>query len=225
MSHAPRHRWTPEQEALLRAQYAHTRTQDLADALALPLAVVQRKAYAMGLRKACEVIAAMARERTLRPDHGSRAYRWQPGGKPWNAGVKGSTGLHPHSRQTQFKPGNRPHHWVPVGTTRVKHGTLEIKYSDDPGSPSRRWKFYGRHVWEQAHGPVPQGHLVVFRPGRASTDPAMVTLDAVELITRREIMARNTMHRLPEPLARTIQLRGVLTRAINQRTKLLKEPA
>jgi hypothetical protein len=225
MSHAPRHRWTPEQEALLRAQYAHTRTQDLATALALPLDVVQRKACAMGLRKAREVIAAMARERTLRPDHGSRAYRWQPGGKPWNAGVKGSAGLHPCSRQTQFKPGHKPHTWVPVGTTRIKHGTLEIKYSDDPGSPSRRWKFYGRHVWELAHGPVPKGHLVVFRPGRATTDPALVTLDAVELITRREIMARNTMHRLPEPLARTIQLRGVLTRAINQRTKALKDTA
>jgi hypothetical protein len=67
--------------------------------------------------------------------------------------------------------------------------------------------------------------VVVFRPGRATTDPALVTLDAVELITRREIMARNTMHRLPEPLARTIQLRGVLTRAINQRTKALKDTA
>lgn len=66
---------------------------------------------------------------------------------------------------------------------------------------------------------MPKGHLVVFRPGRKTLDAELITLDAVELITRAENMARNTMHRLPKELAQVHQLRGVLTRTINQRQK------
>jgi hypothetical protein len=41
----------------------------------------------------------------------------------------------------------------------------------------------------------------------------------VELISRRELMARNTFHALPPPLAQMVQLRGVLNRQINARSK------
>jgi hypothetical protein len=32
-------------------------------------------------------------------------------------------------------------------------------------------------------------------------------------------MARNTVHRLPKPLAQLVQLRGALTKQINKRSK------
>lgn len=215
-------RWTPELEQAMRTHYAHTRTEDLARMLGLPLHKVLGKAWRMGLHKDRSLIAELARERSNAPGHPSQAHRWAPGHRPWNAGVAGSTGQHPNSRATQFRPGNKPHTWVPVGSLRLKDA-VEIKYSDAPGPPSRRWMFLGRYLWEQAHGPVPKGHLVVFKAGRATTDPARITLDAVELITRRENMQRNTCHRLPKPLERVIQLRGVLTRAINRRAKDARE--
>jgi hypothetical protein len=38
------------------------------------------------------------------------------------------------------------------------------------GALYRNWVAVHRLVWEQAHGPVPPGHIVVFRPGRHTTD-------------------------------------------------------
>lgn len=215
----PRRMWTELEVALLRAEYATTATELLAQALGRPTARVAAKAQALGLRKSREWLAAMARERSETPGHPSQAYRFPKGIVPWNKGQPGTTGFHPNTRAAQFAKGNRPHTWVPVGSYRIKDGHLEIKYADEAGPPSRRWRLYAAHVWIAANGPVPPGHLVVFKPGRATQDPAAITLDAVEIITRREIMQRNTCHRLPKELARVVQLRGVLTRTIRQREK------
>ena len=145
--------WTPEHEQRLRDLYADHPTEDIASELGRPVHKVLAKAWRMGLRKSRECIARIARARTGESHH-SVAYRWQPGEEPWNKGVKGSIGHHPNTRATQFKPGAKPHTWVPVGSLRVKDGMLEIKYSDDKGSPSRRWRSYATNVWMQAHGPV-----------------------------------------------------------------------
>lgn len=215
--------WSADEIELLRQRYADTPTSELAAALGRPASRVLSKAHALGLHKSAELISAAARARTG-PDHASVAYRWVKGSQPWNTGIKGSAGIHPNSRAYQFRPGHKPHTWVPVGSLRIKGALVEIKYADDKGPPGRRWKFLGRHLWEQAHGPVPPGHLVVFKPGRTSTDPKAITLDAVELITRREIMVRNSMHtNLPPEVRNTVQLRGALNRIINRMAKEAKE--
>lgn len=215
--------WTPELEQRLRALYPGTRTEDIAAALGLPLGKVRSKAWNLGLRKNPELVSQMARERSADPGHASHAHRWKKGQKPWNTGTQGLVGTHPNSRAYQFKHGNRPHSWVPVGSFRVRDGVLEVKFSEEPGAPNKRWRLYGTHVWIQAHGPVPAGHVVVFKPGRATVEPDRITLDAVELITRRELMDRNTCHRYPKALEQAIQLRGVLTRAINRAARKAAE--
>lgn len=167
--------WTPQEEQYLREHYADTLTVDIAATLGVTPKRVWAKANALGLHKSLELIRAMARARTG-PDHPNMAYLWAAGRTPWNKGIPGSTGHHPNTRAAHFRPGNRPQTWVPVGSTRIKDGILEIKYSDATGPYTRRWVFYGRHLWEQANGPVPKGHLVVFRPGRADQqDPAKRT--------------------------------------------------
>ena len=80
-----------------------------------------------------------------------------------------------------------------------------------------------RLVWEAACGAVPDGHIVVFRPGRKTTDPDKITLDALELLTRAENMRRNSVHsKYPPEVARLVQLRGALTRQINRKAKEAK---
>ncbi len=80
-----------------------------------------------------------------------------------------------------------------------------------------------RLVWIAANGPVPEGHIVVFKPGRRTTELKEITPDAVELITRVENMRRNTVHaKYPRELARLVQLRGVLSRQINRKAKEAK---
>ena len=60
----------------------------------------------------------------------------------------------------------------------------------------------------------------MFRPGRASTDEARIALDALELVSRAELMRRNSRHaRYPPEVNQLIQLKGALNRKINARSK------
>lgn len=215
---APRRPWAWCDEEMLRRNYATALTADLAAALGRPVGQVHAKACALGLRKAPELLAEMARQATAAPGHGSHSSRFTPGQPAWNKGVKGSTGHHPASRASQFRPGNKPHTWQPIGTLRVVGGQLQRKVNDLPGPNWVRWHPVTRLVWEAAHGPVPAGHVVVFRPGRKTTDEAAITLDALELLSRGELMRRQSVHALyPPELGRLVLLRGALQRQIKRR--------
>lgn len=219
-----KHFWTEADVALLRQHYPTTETPVLAQALGRPPRQVLAKANAMGVHKTREFIAAIARERSLRPGHGAQACQFKPGFTPWNKGVKGVVGVQEACRATQFKPGSRPHTWVPVGSYRISaDGCLEQKVNDLPGNSNVRWKAVHRLVWEAANGPMPRGSIVVFKLGCRTLDAALITLDVVECLTRRENVLRNSVHTLPKALAELVQLRGALNRQINKRLKRAEE--
>lgn len=67
--------------------------------------------------------------------------------------------------ETQFKKGNRPHNYKPVGTIVYnKDGYKVIKVSDE-GRQRDKWVFLHRHNWEQEHGKIPPNHTVIFLDG------------------------------------------------------------
>lgn len=209
--------WTPADEDLLRRLYPATLTARIATALGRATEHVYSKANKLGLRKSEAFFARDLSGRALKGGSLSVATQFQPGGVPWNKGKS----YHAMGRSitTQFKPGIRPHTWKPIGTLRINsEGLLQRKVSDT-GYPPRDWVSLHRIVWEAAHGPVPRGHLVVFKPRRHSTDPERITLDALECIDRRELMRRNSVHRHGPEIARLSQLRGALNRQINKRTE------
>lgn len=215
----PRRRFTWVERELVRRNYADMYTAALAHVLGREVGQIHQLAQRMGLHKSRETIAAMARERAT-PDHPNRATRFQPGHVPANKGLRRPGYAPGNMAATQFRQGNRPHTWVPVGSYRVNgDGYLDRKMNDLPGPNHVRWHPVHRLVWEQAHGPVPHGHVVVFKPGRRSAVLAEITLDAVELVTRRELMARNSIASWPKELANLVRLRGALNRQINQRSK------
>lgn len=217
----PRRFWQPWEAEALRRLYSDSRTEDLARALGMTAEQVVRKANAMGLHKSIEVIAGLARERTADLAHASRAYRFKKGCVPANKGIKRPKGWAPgRMAESQFRPGQKPHTWVPVGSFRVNDdGILEQKFNDAPGPPKARWRSYAQIVWEREHGPIPPGHIVVFRDRQRLTDPHLVTVDRLECISRRENLARNSAHRYGTEISKLHQLRGVLARAINKRAK------
>ena len=109
-----------------------------------------------------------------------RGLKFAKGHKTWNKGISPkeycSKEALANMAKTQFKPGNRPHKWRPVGSERVNcDGYIEVKV----GEP-KVWKLKHRLVWEQAHGPVPDGMIIMFRDGnRQNTD-----LDNLVLVSR-----------------------------------------
>lgn len=173
------------------------------------------------LGRAARAVGLKARQLGLAK---SAAYMLKHGGRftntrvAWNRGMKG---LNLGGTATQFKPGNQPHTTLPIGTLRItKDGTLQRKISDKPGNPSVRWRGVHELVWTAANGPLPRGHIVVFKRGKWSNQEDRITLDCVECISLAENMRRNTKHRYPLEIVRLIALRGALTRQINKRKKL-----
>lgn len=207
--------WTDREIDALREHYPHRKTAEVAALLGRAVSQTYQKAGALGLRKSEEYLASPAACRLRRGDDIGAAYRFKPGQAAWN---KGASFCPPGSEKGWFGKGSKPHNYKPVGAERIsKDGYLQRKMTDT-GYPPRDWKSVHQVVWEQANGQVPTGHVVVFK-GAKTTNAADITLDKLECITRADLMRRNTVHNLPKELADLVQLRGALTRQINQRTK------
>lgn len=218
----PRHLWTAQEQALLCAFYHDTPTRGIAVALGMTEAQVYTQAFRLGLQKSRALIAEQARDHTSMPAHHSHRSRFGKGNVPWNKGTHWTSGG--RSAETRFKAGTlngrAAQLALPVGTLRIVGNNLERKVGTTSGSPHLRWHPVHRLVWIAAHGPVPAGHLVVFRPGMHTHAEAEITVDRLELVTYAENMRRNSVHTvLPPELARVAQLRGALTRQINRRSR------
>lgn len=82
---------------------------------------------------------------------------------------------HPNSERTRFKKGNRPHNTNYAGHERVsKDGYVEISVQQtNPHTGfERRYVLKHRWLWEQAHGPVPDGMCLKCKGDVLNTDPS-----------------------------------------------------
>lgn len=211
--------WEAEDDALVAARYPHEPTAALARDLGRTTAAVYGRADRLGLTKSAAYLASPLAFRLRRGDGVGRAHRFQKGHVPANKGLRRPGWSVGRMRETQFKKGERRGVAVrlyrPIGTERIsKDGYLERKINDDLPLQAR-WRAVHLILWEATHGPVPKGHAVAFRNG----DKRDIRLENLQLITRRELMARNTVHNLPSPLRETVQLLGAVNSLIRKRTK------
>lgn len=208
--------WTDWEFAWLLALYPDLKTELIAEALGRKLASVYNKAFQLGLEKSAEFLASPASGRTNGLQ--GAGTRFAKGLTPWNKGIAFDSGG--RSVETRFKAGQMPHNTHAVGSYRItKDGTLQRKVGTAKGSNSVRWRGVHELAWIEANGPVPHGHIVVFKPGQRTQKLEEITADRVECISFAENMKRNTRHNLPKPLNDLIALRAALTRQINKRTK------
>lgn len=222
--------WTPDRLQALRELYQDNTAEVVAEQIGGTVSAIYNKAYKMGLSKS---EAFKASERSGRIYRGQQnpamtMTQFKAGNAAWNKGQPGSTGLHPNCRPTQFKAGRPAHearNYVPIGSYRVnKDGHLEQKLTDDPHLvPARRWIPVYRLVWEAKHGPVPQGHIVVFKSGLKTAELAHITQDRLECITRAQNAQRNHPKNHNPELFKLYQLKGAITRQVNRITSEARE--
>ena len=218
--------WSEPDEAYLRNWYASAPTADIAQALGRTERQVYQKAHALGLAKSPGYFARHRAGRVTGTHPASIRTRFAPGQEPWNKGRHYVAGG--RSAETRFKPGRPPQdarNYLPIGSLRLnKDGILERKVSDDQTIvPARRWVAEHRLVWIATHGPIPSGHIVVFKRGMRTADINALTADRLECITRGQLAGRNHPRNLNPELTKLVQLKGAITRQVNRIAREAKE--
>lgn len=202
--------WTEAQTAEFIRLYPDMETKALAEHFGRSVNAIYDQAFALGLQKSAELKAAVQARTTLNLTEVGKANRFHSAQTPWNKGKKGWCGE--GCERTQFKKGQIPKNWKPLGYERIStDGYLERKVRDLQGG--KNYRSVHLILWESVNGPLPPGHAVVFKDGNKQN----ITLDNLELVSRAELMRRNTRHNLPPELNAVIQLRGVLNRIINKK--------
>ena len=216
--------WTPEEEVRLRDLYPDHPSHEVARALGRSRCAVFQRCAVLGLQE-----RGLLAERPLGPrparaaEPGHEGHPVSQGQGSLEQGHEGLCGTHPNCRPTQFKKGalsGRAKAQVkPLGAERIADGVLQRKVNN--GLPfQRRWRSVHSLVWEAAHGPIPKGHKVIFRPGQHTTVAELITPDRLELVSNAELMSRNSYHtRYPKEVGHLIQMRGQLNRKINRLTQ------
>lgn len=210
----PWRRWTEADDAQLRALYPSDRPLDeIASELGRTARALQFRARLHGLRRP---LAVAASTHTGDPRRGKDGrMRFTAGREPWNKGRRHVAGG--RSPATQFKAGQMPANTAPLGALRVADGILQRKIAMHGRTSGDRWRSVHELVWIEAFGAIPEGHIVRFREGMATTDQDQITPGRLECVSRADHMRRNSIQRLPPDLRQVMQLRGVLNRRIRTR--------
>jgi hypothetical protein len=159
-------RWTPQEIALVIEHYPHRFDPELRALLpGRTNRGIYHQANKHGLRKSPEVLATLKRQASARALESWRT-RFAAGHTPWNKGLSYQV---PQSIGHRYQVGSLPPTTLPLGTERVKKGIRYRKVTEARYGPaSRRWKQVHHLIWEEAHGPVPPGHIVHFLDGDTS---------------------------------------------------------
>lgn len=184
--------WTDRQTAYLKRHYADTPIEVLIVKTRHDQKSIWNKAKALGLRKSREFLAEVGRKCSQHPR--SIATRFIKGQEPANKGKRieefmTADGIR-RSSQTRFKKGQLPHNTKPIGYERIdENGYVYIKVSME-----HKMVLKHRYVWEQANGPIPDGHNIAFRDGnRQNCD-----LSNLYLLSRGDNARRRTQEETPE---------------------------
>jgi len=119
---------------------------------------------------------------------GPHKSQYKPGNIPASKGKRMSAEQYKICAPNMFKGGIRgaaAHNYVPIGHETLRHDCyIYVKIAEG------KWKEKHRWLWEQHHGPIPPGGLVVFR----DRNRLNCTIENLELITRAEHARRNRKH-------------------------------
>jgi hypothetical protein len=218
--YANRKSYSAAERRILRKFFPHISTFKLANMLKRSACSVSGMAYKFGLRKTEKYLSTPDACRLRRGDNVGAAFRFPPGHVPANKGLRRPGWAPGRMRATQFKKGQRPGNYLPVGTIKPNaDGYLRVKVSDlrnnGRGANDKNWEFVHRRIWEAAHGRIPKGHRIWWKDG----NHANCALGNLELLTDKEHMARTTIHNLPAELKDTIMLAGRLKRVIRRKAR------
>lgn len=209
-----RRNWTEEEDAVLRERYGAIPAGEIAGMLRRSVRSVYKRARLHGLRCPESYHADAGRKGASSPR--AAAHRFVKGHIPANKGKKMPAELYAKCSPIMFRKGNIPGNTRPVGSERLtKEGYTEVKTAEP-----NIWKLKHRIVWEQVHGPIPEGCNIQFRNGNRQD----IRIENLYLISRAEqLKEENSLcARYPEGLQKAIRARGALKRQMTLYNKKQK---
>jgi len=202
--------WTKDEDDLLRRRYPNESTDSIAADMGRSTSSIYARVASLGRNTTASYADRQAERNSSRLVQLGMQHQFQAGLVPWNAGRRFVSGG--RSIETRFKPGQKPHTWRPIGTERLtKEGYLERKVRDTCVTKND-YKPVHHIVWEEAGREIPPGHVLAFKDGNKRN----FALENLELLTRKQLMARNTIHNYGPEVAQLAQLRGAIKRQINR---------
>jgi hypothetical protein len=211
--------WKKRELATVLRLYPDMDTKALAAKMKRSVISIYQRAQIAGISKSDAYDARKKALERARLTKSGVPHRFGKGHVPANAGTRRPGYAPGRMRETQFKKGQMPRNWQPIGSHRYSKEGYLCRKTTDTGYPPRDWKPVHTMIWVEAHGPVPQGHALCFK----DKDRTHITLDNLELISRSELMRRNSFRtNYPKDIQQVIQLRGALQRQINRRAKNAK---
>jgi len=188
------------------ADYPHMNTHDVAVKYGLTQSKVNNIACSRKVKKSAEYMAQMLARTNENLLKYGKAHRYKKGDVSWNKGKYMRVSI-----ATEFKIGQKPHNYKPVGSERITvDGYLERKVADP-----KKWKGVHVIVWEEVNGPVPPRHKVVFKDNNKMN----VSIDNLLCVSNEEAMRRNTIHRYPKEIVQAIKTISKLKKTIRNHGK------
>lgn len=135
---------------------------------------------------------------------------WNAGLKGWNAGLKGWQ-AGGNSVKTQFKKGQLPKNTRKDGDERINvDGYTEVRVG------KAKWMLKHRLVYQEHHKvELVTEQYVSFKDGNRQN----FAIDNLELKSRAEMMAKNTLHQYPKDLQDVIRVLGKVKKTIKKKLK------
>jgi hypothetical protein len=212
--------WTRKDDRLLRSIYPWLPTLEVAKALGRTVVAIYGRVNLLGIEKSAAYLAEKKGREAECLKRTGVAFRFPKGHVPANKGQRRPGYAPGRMASTQFKKGQQNYNVMPIGSTRLVDGYVYVKVAAVRYVPyTVNWKLLHVIEWERINGELPEGHALAFKDGnRLNTG-----VDNLELISRAELMRRNTVHNLPPELKEVIQLAGAVKRMITMRTRNAEE--
>jgi hypothetical protein len=173
---------TPWEDVLIKRYYLKMPIKRLAEKIGRSFTLVNNRLRQLGLVIPPELI-----------EERKQIGRLKKGNTPPNKGKKWEEFMSKegrrNSRKTCFKKGNLPHNTKTDGEIVIRHN-----HKKRGGKPYKwirlskaKWEMLHVHIWKNKYGPVPEGHIIVFKDGNTMN----VKLRNLACITRQK-HAENT---------------------------------
>jgi len=194
--------------------FPHEKSRDVADAIGLKVSTVRHFAYKNGLKKS-EIFnnSSMSGKLTSDTVRGLN-FRFKKGHIPANKGKKLHEYMNPETvekvKKTCFKNGHLPKNTKEDGAISIRKDRAGRYYQFIRLSLSK-WVHLHVHLYREKYGNIPKGYVVAFKDRNTMN----CVIENLELITRKELMARNQIHHYPEEIKQTIRTLSKLKKLIN----------